>query len=566
MTTSVPFSTLLPPKGNPRRVYDKKSIEGLARSIKQDGVIQNLLVRPEGAGKFRVVAGKRRYLALQLLSRKGEIDKAFKVPVLIKKKSTGKDLDRIATVENVQREALDPIDEAEAFAKLLGKGVKLEDISAETGVSIAIVHRRLALASLIPEVKAAVRVKAVALSLAEVLTLAPPEQQKTLLKELNRNRHIDARQLRGMLLEEKPSLAWAFFPLEQYTGSFTSDLFAEKETTYFDDREQFMKLQGQAVADMAADLRTKLAWVEVATEHQVLWWQYREAKKKEAAGAVIHLSPTGRVEVRKGLVRKPVDPEVTTSRTRKAKPKERPAYSKATLRYANAHMTVAVQAAILKEARMAKEVAALLLLTDEARSRVRLSPHDALKEVARDPARSKAYAAIEETAGSLLQSLGLKPNGERSSGLTLLHTGASWHELAPAIRTLPDAELDLLISLPILLTFGASNLEVAERADSAFRQVSGHVPLSMREVWTPDTTFLKGLRREDLATVAAECGALRKQPRLGQASKAQLVDGLAAYFVRTASSDTPLDEHEAKGRAWLPPVMAPATDTNQTKP
>jgi len=563
MTTSVPFSALLAPKRNPRTVYDKRSIEGLAQSIKKDGVIQNLLVRPEGEGTYRVVAGKRRYLALQHLSRKGEIDRAYKVPVLIKTKSTGKDLHRIATVENVQREALDPIDEAEAFAKLLGKGAKIEDISVETGVSVPTIHRRLALAGLASEVKAAVRAKTVTLSLAEVLTLAPPEHQKALLKELNRNRHIDARQLRGMLLAEKPSLAWAVFPLEQYTGTFTRDLFAEKKTTYFDDREQFVKLQEQAVAAMAEDLRSKLAWVEVATEHQVPWWQYREAKKKEAAGAIIHFAPTGRVEVRKGLVRNPVDPEVATTRKRKEKPKERPAYSKTTLRYVNSHMTVALQMAILKEARTAKEVVALLLLTDEARSRIRLSPHDALKEVAQEPTCSKAYAALEEMAGTLLQSLGLTPKGERPSWLMIFHTGASWRDLAPAIRNLPDAELDLLISLPILLTFGVSNLEVAEGADSAFGQVSGQVPLSLRAVWTPDATFLKGLRREDLAKVTAECGALRKQPRLGQASKAQLVDGLAAYFVRTAMPDAVLDEHEAKGRTWLPSIMTLATDANR---
>lgn len=559
MNTSVPFSALLAPKRNPRTVYDKKSIEGLAQSIKKDGVIQNLLVRPEGSGTYRVVAGKRRYLALQHLSRQGEIDKTYKVPVHIKRKSNGKDLDRIATVENVQREALDPIDEAEAFAKLLGEGVKIEDISVETGVSVTVIHRRLALASLIPEVKASVRSKTVTLALAEVLTLAQPERQKALLRDLTRNRHIDARQLRAMLLEEKPSLAWAVFPLEQYAGTFTRDLFAEKETTYFDDREQFMKLQDQAVAAMAEDLRTKVAWVEVATEHQVPWWQYREATKKEVAGAIVHLSPTGRVEVRKGLVRKLVDQEVTASHARKTKPKERPAYSKPTLRYANAHKTVALQAAILKDPRRAKEVAALELIAGAA-SRIRLSPHDALTEVAKTAASSKAYAAIGEMAGRLLRALGIPAKADRASWLTLLHPESDRRELATRVSALTDADLDLLLVLPVLLCFGVAHLEAPEPIDSAFGQLSREAPFVLRDVWTPDVTFLKGLRREELAKAAADSGALRKQPRLGQASKSQLVDGLAAYFVRTATLDSSLDEHEAKGRAWLPAIMQFAAD------
>lgn len=77
---AVPVSSLLPPKGNPRRTVDPAQIAGLAQSIKVDGVLQNLVVHPEG-GKYRVVSGKRRFLALQLLRKKKEIAADYKVPV-----------------------------------------------------------------------------------------------------------------------------------------------------------------------------------------------------------------------------------------------------------------------------------------------------------------------------------------------------------------------------------------------------------------------------------------------------------------------------------------------------
>lgn len=58
MLTSVPLSSLVPPKGNPRRSYDKKAIEGLAQSIKKDGLIHNLTVEPLSGGKYRVVTSR----------------------------------------------------------------------------------------------------------------------------------------------------------------------------------------------------------------------------------------------------------------------------------------------------------------------------------------------------------------------------------------------------------------------------------------------------------------------------------------------------------------------------
>ena len=78
---TVSLSALCAPKDNPRRILDQARIEGLAESIKTDGVLQNLVVEPNGDRKFRVVSGKRRFLALKLLKRKGVIDGNFKVPI-----------------------------------------------------------------------------------------------------------------------------------------------------------------------------------------------------------------------------------------------------------------------------------------------------------------------------------------------------------------------------------------------------------------------------------------------------------------------------------------------------
>jgi len=567
MATSVPFAALRAPKDNPRRAYDKKAIEGLAQSIKNDGVLQNLIVRPEGEDAYRIVAGKRRYLALKLLKERGEIEDTYRVPIRFPKKTGKADLDRIATVENVQREPFDPIDEAESFARLLTKGAKVEDVSAETGVSVPTIRRRLALADLSSEVKEAVRAKALPLSLAEVLTLAPKAEQKALLRDIKRYGRIDARQLRDHILGEKPSLAIATFPVEKYTGTFTKDLFAEKETTYFDDREQFMALQKTAVDMQAEALRKEFAWVEVATEHSVPWWQYREATGKEPKGAIIHMAPSGRVEVRKGLVKHEVDARATRPERTRDKPKDRPAFSRAIVRYANAHKTLAVQVALMGNLRKAKETAAMLLLgANSATVGVSLRAHEALRELPRRGAESNALAAIEKTAQACLRSLGLQHRAtpEKPNWECLLHTRPDWSKLLPAICALDEGALDRLLSLLLILCFGMRSLEQAEPLDSLFSALAADLALDMRAVWTPDAVFLSGLSRDDLMRAANESAATRKHPGLGKATKKELVATLTSYFKRTADPKATLDESDAKGQAWLPPCMRFA-DTGATE-
>jgi len=562
MVTSVPFSALLPPKGNPRRAYDKRSIEGLAQSIRKDGLIHNLTVRPEAGGKYRVVAGRRRFLALQLLSTTGAIDRLYKVPIRVRAKATQQDLDRLATVENVQREALDPIDEAEAFSKLLQKGGKIDEVAVETGVSAATIRRRLALADLAPEVKKAVREEAIGLSIAEVLTLAAPDQQKKWLKELKGNRHMDARFLRSMLLEEKPSAAMALFVPEAYTGTVTRDLFADKESTYFDDREQFLKLQGEAVERLAAEHRQRFAWVEIVTEPSAPWWQYRDARKKERGGMLIHFAPTGRVEIRKNLIRHPVESKTAVA-TRKAKSREKPEWAKPTLRYANAQLTAALQWALINEPRKAREVVATLLLTASAGANVRLQPHDALRALAREPQSSKAYAALEELAGRLLRALqpADQPTQDGTSAWSLLlHGGGEWLHMLSGVRGLADHELDTLILLCVVFCFGVSAMERQEDGTSPFAVLAGDLSLDVRAVWAPDAVFLSGLRREQLIRVAQDAGALRRFPRLQALSKKELVDGLVRHFEHVSDPAATLDATEVKGKAWLPACMRPGVE------
>jgi ParB family transcriptional regulator, chromosome partitioning protein len=98
---TVALSSLAPGRGNPRKAMDRNGLEGLAASIRKDGVLQNLVVKPvKGkAEHYRIIAGGRRYRALKLLEERGEVDEDYAVPVEIRSSLSKDDSLRLATVE-----------------------------------------------------------------------------------------------------------------------------------------------------------------------------------------------------------------------------------------------------------------------------------------------------------------------------------------------------------------------------------------------------------------------------------------------------------------------------------
>jgi len=553
---TVPLSALCPSKDNPRRQIDKDAISGLAESIKADGVLQNLIVERNGDGKFRVISGSRRLLALKLLKRQGAIDGAYKVPVEIRAFEDGDAL-RIATLENVQRTDLEPIDEAEAFARMLQTGATIDDLSAKTGLSEQTIRRRVALADLCEEAKDAVRKAEVTLGIAEALTLGTHDQQRSILAELRDGAELDRESIREMLCAQKPSAAIAIFPLEQYTGTFTRDLFAVEETTYFDDVDQFFALQRQAVEALAESHRQKAAWVAILNAYSVPWWQYGEARKGRRGGVVINLHPSGRVEVKKGLTRHQVKEEVVeaTKETPEA-PKERPEASAGLIRYAALHKSIAVQAALLRNPRRAKEVAAVCLLLGLVPSkRLRIEVHPCFTAWDTSDKKPKALEIVSAELSRLAGLLGIKFDARMR-----VPSSNGSDDTAPAVyqavQGLSDDDLDRLNTLLVLMSFGQASIDTLEIGDTLFNRVAADLDLVMRDWWTPDPEFLSLLRKDQLESVAIESGASLRMGKLKSYGKKELVDTLMQYFVRTGDPGAVLDEHDEKGRAWLPAIMS----------
>ena len=259
--------------------------------------------------------------------------------------------------------------------------------------------------------------------------------------------HYDAEDIRDILLERRPSVALARFPLERYQGTFTTDLFGEDDTTYFDDVEQLFTLQRQAVADMAEAHAEQAAWVEVTEHYHIPRWHYRQAAEGETGGVVINLAPSGEVEVLDGLARYEVTAGTTsaTADTLLA-PKPKPAYSKVLCRYIAHHKSMAVQHLLLANPRKAREVAVLLLLgaSDHVPS-VNLSRHDCLSTFAQADEPPASYQDVTQQAKRLAAALGLAEESEEDAGWQRLRCSrGDATTLYESLKALSDADLDRL--------------------------------------------------------------------------------------------------------------------------
>ena len=138
-------SLIIPNPNQPRRVFDEAKIDELARSIEASGMLQPLVVRASASG-YELIAGERRLRAAQRLG-------LFEVPVIIHETPDSNTL-LLALIENLQREDLNPIEEAAAFAELQEQfNLTQEQVAGKVGRSRSAVANSLRLLSLPDEIK-----------------------------------------------------------------------------------------------------------------------------------------------------------------------------------------------------------------------------------------------------------------------------------------------------------------------------------------------------------------------------------------------------------------------------
>lgn len=150
-----------PNPNQPRKEFDQVRLEELAASIKEHGIVQPIVVRPRGKG-YEIVAGERRWRAAHLAG-------LGKVPALVREFSEAETME-IALIENLQREDLNPLEEAEAY-RLLMESFKLtqEELAQRLGKSRSQIANTLRLLQLTPAARDEVRAGRLSMGHAKVL-------------------------------------------------------------------------------------------------------------------------------------------------------------------------------------------------------------------------------------------------------------------------------------------------------------------------------------------------------------------------------------------------------------
>ncbi len=145
-TSTLPINDIIPNKEQPRKTFDEAALGELADSIAQHGVLQPLLVRPLPTGGYQLVAGERRWRASRIAGLK-------EVPVIVKELSDTEAM-QLAIIENLQREDLNPIEEAEGLQALIDKcGFNQEEVAVSVGKSRPAITNSLRLLKLPVEVR-----------------------------------------------------------------------------------------------------------------------------------------------------------------------------------------------------------------------------------------------------------------------------------------------------------------------------------------------------------------------------------------------------------------------------
>jgi ParB family chromosome partitioning protein len=183
---SVPLHAIHPNPLQPRHIFTERSIEELAESIRQKGILQPLLVRRVNGGGFELIAGERRLRAAQRLGLE-------QVPVMVRDADDAELLE-LALIENIQREDLNPLEEARAYRRLIDEfKLTQENIAQRVGKDRSTVANALRLLQLPREIQADVEQGTLSAGHARALATVGSDAAKVALAREVARRRLNVR-------------------------------------------------------------------------------------------------------------------------------------------------------------------------------------------------------------------------------------------------------------------------------------------------------------------------------------------------------------------------------------
>lgn len=242
----------------------------LLASIRENGIKQNLVVYSSGKNVFHVDAGGRRLKALKQLATDTVIPPNYPVPCLVEDESEAV---ITSATENMQRAAMHPADQFEAFAQMISGGRSEEEIALRFGVSVDLVRRRLKLSRVAPEIIAHFRANEITVECVMAYTLTDDHARQLAVWNLVKDAyHIHPNMIKRHLTETAYSAGSSlgrFVGIEAYEaagGQLLRDLFDDSATAHMDNPELLERLAIEKLQEAVKPYEAKWKWAEVHLE------------------------------------------------------------------------------------------------------------------------------------------------------------------------------------------------------------------------------------------------------------------------------------------------------------
>lgn len=222
-TVTLKISEIEPNRSQPRRNFDEKALAELADSISQHGVLQPLLVRPLLSGGYQIVAGERRWRASRMAG-------LTEVPVVIRELTDSQTM-QLALIENLQREDLSPVEEANGYKQLIDSyALTQEDVARAVGKSRPAVANALRLLNLPQEILSLVHAGRISAGHARTLLSFKSEKEMDKAARLVSTQDISVRELERLAKRANKLLE-----------SGTAPVPGKKKLSYFEEVELALK-------------------------------------------------------------------------------------------------------------------------------------------------------------------------------------------------------------------------------------------------------------------------------------------------------------------------------------
>lgn len=323
-------------------------VSDILPTVRARGIIQPLVVRPEGDG-FGIVAGSRRFRAAALVA--GETGTAEPVPCAIMDDGDDAAAIEASLIENTARLDPDEVTQWTTFTRLIVReGRSVEDIADTFGLPLLAVRRILALGKLLPRIRSLYRRGEIDAATVRQLTLASRDQQKDWLA------------LRDDPAAQAPTghalKAWLFggasipvrhalFDLADYKGAVVTDLFGDE--AYFADADAFWAAQGAAIDAKKASY-LDAGWREVVVLPVGRYFEtdeHERAPREQGGRVYVAVTARGEVTFHEGWLTKKEAKRLANGEAPAAAKAARPELTSALAAYVDLHRHAAVRAALL---------------------------------------------------------------------------------------------------------------------------------------------------------------------------------------------------------------------------